>query len=95
MDNVLYNNNQPAIISPCQTEANMPPYFSQTDDVSLVELNQQTTSAVLSLEKRVYEFNKAPIVFIDNNGVPGEDLISEETEKNFYKKAFETKNLPT
>lgn len=69
----------------------MPYYFSQTDNnASVIELRQQTTSGVSYEEVKSYEFNKTPIKFTDTKG--GDDNeISEQSEKNFYKKAFETK----
>ncbi|MDO8639318.1 MAG: hypothetical protein Q7R53_00185 [bacterium] len=71
---------------------NMPYYFSQTDNALVVEQKQQTTSADSTGEIKTYEFNKIPIKFTDIGGIE-ENVISEETEENFYKKAFETKSL--
>jgi|GEM_PF-5617589 len=71
---------------------NMPYYFSQTDNALVSEQKQQTTSADSTGEIKTYEFNKTPIKFTDIAGIE-ENVISEETEENFYKKAFETKSL--
>ena len=71
---------------------NMPYYFSQTDNARIVEQKQQTTSADSTGAVKPYEFNKIPIKFTDIGGIE-ENIISEETEENFYKKAFETKSL--
>lgn len=70
----------------------MPYYFSQTDNVPAVEQKTQTTSAGTAREVRPYEFNKVPVKF-SATGRSEENIISEETEKKFYKKAFETKSL--
>ncbi len=68
-------------------------YFSQTDNQSLLELKQQTTSADGSFaEIKIYKFDKPSIKFTDLEDIE-ENTISEETEENFYKKVFETKGL--
>ncbi len=70
----------------------MPYYFSQTDNAPVVERNNQTTSAATTKEVRPYEFNKMPVNFTATSWAE-ENIISVETEKKFYKKAFETKSL--
>lgn len=67
-------------------------YFSQTDKTPPVDQKQQTTSADIAGEVKTYEFNKIIIRFTDIASID-ERAISEETEENFYKKAFETKSL--
>lgn len=67
-------------------------YFSQTDSSTAVETKQQTTSVDQVEEVKNYQFDKIPIKFTDIGNME-ENAISEETEKNFYKKAFETKSL--
>lgn len=66
-------------------------YFSQTDQAP-IEQKQHTTSADITGEIKTYEFNKTLIKFNDLASID-ERAISEETEENFYKKAFETKSL--
>jgi hypothetical protein len=69
-------------------------YSSETDNSSAaIKIKSQTTSVSDIEEVRPYKFEHTHIRFTAKEMGPEENIISEETEKKFYKKAFETKDL--
>ena len=68
-------------------------YSSQTDNsAAALKTKPQTTSKADTEEVKSYRFENTTVKFTESNAI-AENPISEETEKNFYKKAFETKGL--
>lgn len=68
----------------------MPEYYSQTGSRVVITENQSTVKNEEVVQN--YKFVKTPVIFRDEITNP-EETISPEEEKNFYKKAFETKSF--
>lgn len=65
--------------------------FTKTGDVSTTE-RQSSTSSEPTNEVKPYTFSKPSIKFNGDGGI-NEEVISEDTEEKFYKKAFKTDRL--
>lgn len=68
----------------------MPEYYSHTGSRVVSADNPSTAKNEEVVQN--YKFVNTPVVFKDKTGT-SDDTISPDEEKNFYKKAFETKSL--
>jgi hypothetical protein len=68
----------------------MPEYYSQTGSHVVIAENPSTAKDEEVVQN--YKFVKTPVIFKDQAVCP-EEIISPEDEKNFYRKAFETKSF--
>ena len=68
----------------------MPEYYSQTGSRVVITENPSTAKSEEVVQN--YKFVKTPVIFKDET-VSSEEVISPEEEKNFYKKAFETRSF--
>lgn len=68
----------------------MPDYFSQTG--SHIEIAENTSTSKNEGVVQNYKFVKNPVTFKEEI-TNSEDTISQEEEKSFYKKVFETKSF--